>query len=397
MRFLHTADWHLGRIFHGVHLTEDQAHLLDQLVDLVREARVDAVLVAGDVYDRAVPPPEAVALLDETLSRIVLDLGVPVVVVAGNHDSPERLAFGSRLLGRGGLHVAGAVAPADGSACAGRPLVLSDDHGPVEVWAVPYVEPAVARARLGDDTLHDHDRAVRAVLIRTMASGATAPGPGASGRRVLVTHAFVAGGRASESERPLSVGGSGAVEPACFEGWSYVALGHLHRPQTAGGDHIRYAGSLFRYSFDETDHPKSVSLVDLDGRGGVRVEHLALTPRREVRRVEGRLSDLLAAPTGSGAEDYLLVTLLDEGPVYDALGRLREVFPNLLHIERSCGTLAGAGGQGSGGAERLRLGDLELFRAFFDEVTGQELTPAETGVFTEVVEGLRRAEREAER
>jgi len=224
------------------------------------------------------------------------------------------------------------------------------------------------------------------------------PTSSASGpRSVLIAHAFVAGGRESESERPLTVGGSGAVDPACFSGFHYVALGHLHRPQTAGAAHIRYSGSLFKYSFDEADQPKSVSIVELDSSGRVNVETVTLNPRREVRRLEGRLADLLASPPATGAEDYLMVILLDEGPVYDAIGRLREIYPNVLHIERPSLLAGGDEGGGPSGAERLRMDDLELFKAFFEEVTGQELTGVQAEVFTEVVEDLRRREREASR
>jgi exonuclease SbcD len=408
MRLLHTADWHLGRIFYGQHLTEDQAHLLGQFVDLAREVRPGAILVAGDIYDRAVPPPEAVVLLDDVLFRLVLDLKVPVVMVAGNHDSPERLAFASRVLGRQGLHVFGGLAglPA--------PVILEDEHGPVAIHAVPYAEPPVAREWLGasgeDDGVRDHDRAMRAVLNRLRLE--TGPGlpfarngglfetVGSTPRSVLITHAFVAGGAVSESERPLSVGGAGTVDPSAFEGWSYVALGHLHRPQTAGADHVRYSGSLYRYSFDEADHAKTVNLVHIDGRGGLRVEGIPLQPRREVRRISGRLADLLSgsnllsgSAAGGSPDDYLMVTLLDDGPVHDAMGRLREAYANVLHIERA--GLLGAAGSGDGpGHDHRRVTDRELFGAFYADVTGSELTAGEGETLDSILEDLTRRERE---
>ncbi len=393
MRLLHTADWHLGRIFHGQHLTEDQAYLLDQVVDIVRESGVDAVLIAGDVYDRAVPPPEAVSLLDDVLARLVLGLRVPVVVIAGNHDSPERLGFASRLLERGGLHVAGVPAPDGG------PVVLEDRHGPVQIHPLPYTEPPVARQVLGLDGLDDHDSATGAFLDRLRGDrldGSQTHPPG--GRRtVVVAHAFVAGGASSESERPLSVGGAGTVDPSRFRGFTYVALGHLHRPQAAGADHVRYSGSLFKYSFDEADHEKSVTLVEVDADGKVRVEEVPLRPRRDVRRVEGYFRDLLAGrgvPPGS-REDYLMVTLLDTGAVLDPIGRLREVYPNVLHVERPALWTGGRdAGQGAG-AERLRLDDMDLFRAFFLDVTGEQLSEEQEAAYASVVEDLRRRQREA--
>lgn len=404
MRLVHTADWHLGRIFYGIHLTEDQAYLLDQFVDLVKSVRPDAVLVSGDVYDRAVPPPEAVALLDDVLSRIVLGLGVPVIAIAGNHDSPERVAFGSRLLARQGLHVRGGPPEAANSPEGLGPVVLEDRYGPVRFYAIPYADPAAVRAGLNDDSVTDHDGALRALLDRVRT------GHPAGVRSVVLAHAFVAGGEAAESERPLTVGGAGTVDAGRFEGFTYVALGHLHRAQTAGSERVRYPGSLFAYSFDEAGRPKSVEVVEIDGgpEAEVRAERVELRPRRNVRRVEGFLADLLRKeaptvgaqaslrPAGDGddgrPDDYLMVTLLDDGPVLDAMGRLREVYPNVLHIERPALTAAGAGPAASG--ERRGLDELELFGRFFAEVTGSELTAEQKAVYGRVLERLGRRERE---
>ncbi len=378
MRLLHTADWHLGRIFHGVHLTEDQAHVLDELVRLVADARPDAVLVAGDVFDRAVPPQEAVALLDEVLSRIVLGLEVPVVLVAGNHDSPERLAFGAEMLARSRLHVAGRVAAEP------RPVVLEDAHGPVEVWPVPFLEPAVVREALGDGEVHDQRAALAAMLDRVRA--AATPGR----RQVLVAHAAVAGCATSESERPLAIGGAETVEPALFEGFHYVALGHLHRPQAAGAGHVRYAGSLLKYSFSEIDHVKSVTLVELDRAGRCRTEAIPLAPRRDLRRIEGRIAEIEARGPEGPSEDYLLVRLLDEGPVVDPMGRLRRIYPNVLHVERPRWTP-----QADGAARpdvHRRLSDEDLFAAFFEQMTGEALDAEARETLREVLDALRREE-----
>src|SRR4051794_40817170 len=210
MRFIHTADWHLGRLFHGVHLTNDQHHALMQLVELVKQERPDAVLVAGDIYDRAIPPPEAVELLDEVLCRLVIDLKIPVVLIAGNHDSPQRLNFGSRLLANRRLYVTGNL-PAK---C--ESVVFADEHGPVHVYAVPYCEPMLVRQCLECEDVVDHDSAMRALVARI---GTTHP---SGERKILMAHAFVAGGAECESERPLSVGGAGTVDAASLGGFDYV-------------------------------------------------------------------------------------------------------------------------------------------------------------------------------
>jgi exonuclease SbcD len=382
MRLLHTADWHLGRILHGVHLTEDQAHVLDQFVTLVKDSQVDAVLIAGDIYDRAVPPPEAVALLDDTLARLVRGLKIPVLMVAGNHDSPTRLDFASRLLEGQGLHVVGNIP------CMPRCIVLRDQHGPVYCYALPYAEPAVARATLENPTLHDHDMAMQALLAQVR----TAHPDGA--RAVLVTHAFVLGGEESESERPLAIGGAGTVPAACFAGFHYVALGHLHRPQTVGTTPIHYAGSLLKYSFAEASHAKSVSLVDIDVHGCCTVERIPLTPRREVRCLTGTLAEILTGPQpGESRDDYLMVTLLDREPLLDALGKLCTVYPNVLHLLRPQLSLTGKGGEPRG--DHRCLSDVELFNAFFEQMTGEELNAAQAEAYSTIVEALRRREREA--
>lgn len=381
MRILHTSDWHLGRIFHGIHLTDDQAHILDQFVKLVINEKPDVVLIAGDIYDRSVPPTEAVKLLDEVLSRILMDAKVPIILIAGNHDSPERLAFGTRLLALQGLHIVGQ--PAVNL----TPVIIHDSQGPVYFCPLPYADPAVVRDRLSVPDATDHDRA-----MISMVRHITAPIPFGI-RTVALAHAFVAGGKGSESERPLSIGGSGTVEATCFQPFHYVALGHLHRPQDAGSGNIHYSGSLLKYSFSESAHQKSVTMVDMDSSGRVALEKIPLSPRREVRCLEGYINDILSGPqSGENKYDYILVTLKDPGPILDAVGKLRQVYPNVLHIERphlfDGGELRGPGG------DHRRLSEIDLFSSFFEQVTGAELSVEQIRVFTETVELIYRQERE---
>lgn len=379
MRLLHTSDWHLGRGLHGVSLIDDQRYLLDQFIELARQWRPHVVVIAGDVYDRAVPPTEAVCLLDEVLNRLVAQLGLPVVLIAGNHDSGERLNFGADLLRNHGLHVAGQ--PSTGR----PPVVLCDEHGPVHVHAVPYAEPAVVRHQLDRPELQGHAEALGCLLdaIRERRVAGT--------RSVLVGHCFVGGGQVSESERPLSVGGAGMVDAAVFTGFDYVALGHLHRPQTCGDGRVQYSGSLLPYSFGEAGQAKAVLQVEMDADGRCQVERIALTPRRQVRCLSGTLADLLAsAPSSSSAEDYLMVTLQDDGPVFDAMGRLREVYPNVLHLERAA--LTAAAGSDLVPPDHRQTGDAQLFAAFYAHVTGEDLGPARQEVFARIADEARRQE-----
>lgn len=389
MRFLHSADWHLGRVYHGVSLLEDQAHVLQQFVRIAADTRPDAILLAGDIYDRSVPPAEAVRLLGLVLEQLVLELKIPVVMIAGNHDGPDRLAFGSGLLQRAGLVVRG---PVEMDAA---PLVLRDAHGEVEIHALPYAEPALVRSASGDESITDHHAALAAQTAAVRA--ARAPGR----RAVVVAHAFVQGGAESESERPLSVGGAGAVGAEVFAGFDYVALGHLHRPQALGGEgaepwrnaRIQYAGSLLKYSFAEADHAKSANLVEMDAEGNCTVERIALVPRRDLRILEGELAALVAAAaTDPARDDYLLARLTDQGALLDAMGKLRSAYPNALAIERPA--LIGDG-PGRAAADHRRTRIQDLFASFHQETTGVALEPAAQAALDRVVDRLEQEARAA--
>ena len=393
MRLIHTADWHLGRLFHNQHLTEDQAHVLGQLVELARDVRPAAVIVAGDLYDRAVPPTEAVDLLDEVLTELVDGLGVPVVAIAGNHDSAVRVGFGAALLRERGLHLVGELPQA------ASPIVLRDEHGPVRITALPFADPAVARDVYGEE-IHDQQAVTAAGVRRALA------GDGEHERRVLVVHAFVAGGLESESERPLSVGGAQQVPVSVFRGFDYVALGHLHRPQYCGVETVRYAGSLLKYSFAEHAHAKSVSVVDIGPRGSaegeagregaasVAVEEVRLSPLRDVRRLEGTLAELLQrSPDDPHRDDYVLASLLDDGALFDPIGRLRAAYPNTLAVERPAYVHPGADGE-----QRPRPGsvsEIKLFESFFSYVTDGELGDARREALAGVIDQIERRRREA--
>lgn len=380
MKFLHTADWHLGRQFHNVSLLDDQSHLLDQFVALAKDREVDAVVIAGDVYDRAVAPANAVSLLNDVLERLVLSAGIPVLMIAGNHDSPERLGFGSKLLNAGGFHVYGPLRSAL------EPVALPDAHGEVHFCPLPFADPAVVRLHLDDDSLHSHDAAVGALATQLRAKLPT------DARAVAIGHCWVSGGTESESERPLTVGGTGEVSSTCFDGFQYTALGHLHRPQQVG-EGIHYSGSLLKYSFSEVDHRKSVNLVDIDAGGAVTVERIELSPRRDVRIIEGALDELLKGPAaGEPADDYLLVRLSDQKAILDAIGKLRLVYPNVLHLERP-GLQAGESAELKGG-DHLKRKEVDLYKDFYKEVTGNELIEGGEKVFQEVMQSLRRAEQE---
>ena len=385
MRFIHTADWHLGRLFFGRHLTDDQAHVLDELVHLARDARAEAVVIAGDIYDRAVPPVEAVELFDDTLSRLLLDEKLKVIYIAGNHDSAARLGFGSRLLAGGGVFVAGQL-QADAA-----PVVLDDAHGKVAFSLLPYMEPATVRFAYGEEAqdLMGFDEATSFAVAR---AAALVP---EGCRSVAVAHAFIAGGASSESERPLSVGGSDSVSPACFAPFSYTALGHLHAPQQAGAENIRYSGSLMKYSFSEAGQRKGATVVDLAADGAVTIEEAAFVAPHDLQVVRGTLQEILEdRERFPKSEDYTAVELMDKGPVLDAHGKLSRIYPNVLQVTRP-GLMEQAGALREQGRKKLERPDDVLFGEFFADMTGETLDEAQKKELFDVLEELLREEREA--
>ncbi|PZT73739.1 MULTISPECIES: exonuclease SbcCD subunit D [unclassified Streptomyces] len=321
MRILHTSDWHLGRSFHRVSLLDAQAAYLDHLVDTVREHEVDAVVVAGDVYDRAVPPLSAVRLFDDALHRLA-DAGVPTVMISGNHDSARRLGVGAGLIGRAGIHLR-----TDPAHC-GTPVVLPDAHGDVAFYGLPYLEPALAKDVLKAGRA-GHEAVLTAAMDRVRADLAGRP---ATTRSVVLAHAFVAGGEASDSERDITVGGVAAVPAGVFDGVDYVALGHLHGCQSVT-DRVRYSGSPLAYSFSEATHRKTMWLIDLDASGTVTGERVDCPVPRRLARIRGRLDALLDDPALDRHEDaWVEATLTDPVRPAEPMARLAERFPHTLGL-----------------------------------------------------------------
>lgn len=321
MRFLHTSDWHLGRSFHRVNLLSAQRAFLDHLVETVRAREIDAVLVAGDVYDRAVPPLAAVELFDDALHRLAA-LGVPTVMISGNHDSARRLGVGSGLMERAGIHLR--TDPAD----CGTPVLLTDAHGPVALYGLPYLEPAMVRDTLGARRA-DHAEVLGAAMERVRADLAGRP---AGTRSVVLAHAFVTGGAVSDSERDITVGGVASVPVAVFDGVDYVALGHLHGCQTLT-ERVRYSGSPLAYSFSEAEHRKSSWIVDLDVDGAVHAERVDCPVPRPLARIRGRLEQLLEDPGPARHEDsWVEATLTDTARPHEPMARLVKRFPHLVSL-----------------------------------------------------------------
>lgn len=382
MRFIHTADWHLGRCFHGAVLTNDQSKLLmEEFLPLVKDEEAEAVVIAGDVYDRGVPPVEAVQLFDEVLARLQ-EMQIPVLYIAGNHDSAIRLEFGSRLLAKAQIYVRGRVSTGN------APVVLADEHGPVCFALLPYAEPLQVRRIYEVDELLTFDGANR--LLAEKVQSQIPKGA----RSVAVAHAFLAGGEPSASERLLSVGGADRVRPGSFKGFSFTALGHLHNPQAAGAENIRYSGSLMKYSFAEEKQQKGVNVVELDAEGNAATSFMPLAAAHDMRSLSDTFTEILNnREKYPVSRDYLEICLTDQGIVPNAMARLREVFPNILNIRQEEGMGEGLTAVRSG-REMLRKDETDLFAQFYEEMAGVPLTEAQLELARECVREVRQEERE---
>ncbi|MGY1783126.1 exonuclease SbcCD subunit D [Geodermatophilus sp. SYSU D01036] len=357
MRLLHTSDWHIGRSLHGAELLAEQEAVLSGLARVVAEEGVDAVVVAGDVYDRAVPSADAQAVLDRVVGRLV-GAGATVVLTPGNHDSARRLGTFSSLLTKAGLHVRAETARLD------EPVLLPDAHGEVAVYGLPYLEPEIARHELGVPDARSHEGVLRAAMDRVRADLFLRPGT----RSVVLAHAFVGGGVASDSERDICVGGVDVVPAPVFDGIDYVALGHLHRPQTLS-ERVRYSGSPLGYSFGEAGQDKQVWLVDLDAGGLAGVRSVPLPAPRPLTVLTGTLDDLLADPAHTAAEEaWVSARLTDPVRPADPMRALRTRFGHCVHLEWIGGT---DGGDGRSYQERLRgRDDLDVAGEFVAHVRG---------------------------
>ena len=383
MKIFHTADWHLGKLVQGVYMTQEQRGILNRFLEEIDIEKPDVVVIAGDLYDRAVPPTEAVNLLDEVLAEIVLKREIPVLSIAGNHDSPGRLNFGSKLMQESGLHIVGQLTKEI------RPIILSDKFGEVHFHLIPYADPSQVRYLFEDDTVTNHQEAMRRIVEEIERD------LDKSKRHVFVGHAFVTSHgqqieNTSDSERPIAIGGAECVDAALFKSFHYTALGHLHQAHFVLNETIQYAGSPLKYSISEEHHKKGFLIVELDQEGIVTVEKRLLIPNRDMRTVEGYLQDILKHPLN---DDYVFVQLLDETPVLSPMEQIRTVYPNAMHVERKVfqsPVLRAEEGQIS----RRKMDDVALFQSFYTEVSGKKPSEETEKLFKEVLTSLMNDERE---
>ena len=396
MRFLHTADWHLGRIFYGQYLTDDQAHVLEnQFFSILKDEKIDGILLAGDVFDRAVPPIEAIELWDSIITRLAMDYKVPLFVVSGNHDGAERLEVGRSMLSQSGIHIWGSPHHAL------QPFEFEGADGKVAICPMPFSEPCRIGDALGlgatvskpvdmdmsEDSLfsyvetdeqepaslnlHNYDQMYQAwsdYLYKQVPKGM---------RSIAISHAFVMGGDIGGSERTLSIGGSEQVSPQVFKDFHYTALGHLHGPQRMGADYIRYSGSPLKYSFDEHTQKKSFTIIDMDTKGQVDISTIPVEAKRDVVILKGYFEDLLNNKElqAKHKDDYVQARLLDTMPIMDGMAKLRQVYHRCMTID-----LVGRVATPMADMDEVvfkELNERELFNQFAETVWKEPLTERE--------------------
>ncbi|ELB2135106.1 exonuclease SbcCD subunit D [Vibrio parahaemolyticus] len=374
MKFIHTSDWHLGRQFHNVSLLEDQQAVLEQLIQYIENNPVDAVIVAGDVYDRSVPPTIAIELLNRVVKRICGELNTPMILISGNHDGAERLGFGSEQMKRSGLHI---ISNFEDML---TPVVIETKAaGHVAFYGMPYNDPEQVRY-VYKEPVSTHDEAHKLIAEKITEQFQS------EHRNILISHCFVDGAIESESERPLSIGGSDRVSHEHFLNFDYVALGHLHQPQKKGEEYIRYSGSLMKYSFGEQNQKKGFTLVEIGKDGFIGAEHIELTAPHEMRIVEGELEQILEwGKTDPKSEDYLLVRLMDKHAILNPMEKLRTVYPNVLHLEKP-GMLIGV--EQEMAQAKLARSEIDMFKDFFAEAQDSELSNEQEQAISDIIKQL---------
>ena len=374
MKFLHLSDLHLGKRVNECSMLEDQQYILGEILRIIDSEAPDAVLIAGDVYDKSVPSAEAVTLLDDFLVQLA-SRRVQTCLISGNHDSAERLSFGGRLMDAAGIHIAPVY---DGSLA---PLTLSDEHGPVDIYLLPFLKPVQVRRFFPDEDIESYTDAMAAVLRAANVDTAR--------RNVLVAHQFVTGAVPCESEE-LSVGGTDNVDVSVFDDFDYVALGHIHGPQKIGRETVRYCGTPLKYSFSEVGHKKSVTVVELAEKGSVAIRTVPLVPKRDMSELRGTYNELMLRENYEGKpfrNDYLRITLTDEEDIPNAVNNLRTVYPYIMRLDYdNRRTRTESHVDGAEQVERKR--PLTLFEEFYESQNGQPMSEEQRSFAKQLMERI---------
>ncbi|KAI4443230.1 Nuclease SbcCD subunit D [Schaedlerella arabinosiphila] len=378
MKFIHLSDLHIGKRVNEFSMLEDQKYILEKILETAEAEAADGVILAGDLYDKPVPPAEAVRVLDAFLTRLA-EMGMPVFAVSGNHDSAERVAFGAQLFSGRGVYVSPVY---DGKV---EYISLRDSFGEVRVYLLPFVKPAVVRHVFEEEEIDSYQDAVRAAVEHMEVDPAV--------RNVLVAHQFVTGAARCESEEIL-VGGLDNVDAAVFDQFDYVALGHIHSPQHVGRETVRYCGTPLKYSFSEAGQEKSVTVVELGDKGDVGIRKIPLKPLRDMRRIRGSYMEVTdrAFYQDMNMEDYVQITLTDEEDVPDGMQKLRVIYPNLMRLEYD-NTRTRESGDVNGACEVEQKSELELFGEFYELQNNQAMSGKQEAFVRRLIEEVQERQR----
>ena len=373
MKLIHISDLHIGKRVNEVSMIDEQEYILNQILQIIDDEKPDAVLIPGDVYDKSVPSAEAVTLFDDFLCALA-ERKLEVFISSGNHDSPERLAFGGRLMEDKGIHLSPVY---DGSVV---PTVLEDAFGEIRIWMLPFLKPAHVKRFYPEEGIESYTDACR-VAVEKMGID-----PGR--RNILLTHQFVTGSATCESEE-IIVGGTDNVDAAVFDGFDYVALGHIHGPQNVGSERIRYCGTPLKYSFSEAGHRKSVTILELEEKGTFRMHEVPLIPRHDMRQIRGSYEEVTARKfyEGTPVEDFLHITLTDEEDVPEAMARLRVIYPNLMKLTYD-NTRTRSNAVIDGAVDVQRKSPLELFGELYEQQNNQPMSRIQQTFLEDLIESI---------
>lgn len=389
MKIFHMGDWHIGKLVNGFYMTEDQEYLLNQVCNLIEKERPDLLIMAGDLYDRALPPLAAVELLDKMLPKIVLDLKTPVIVIAGNHDGRERVNFASSMLKKSGFYVTGLLKEKV------EKLVLEDEFGKINFYPIPFADVPVVREIYKDENIKSPNDAMKRIVEEIDKE------INLEERNIAIAHGYVTKMsedgdfsklEESESEKPISIGGSDFIDYSIFKKFNYTALGHLHSPQKVGEEKIRYSGSLMKYSFSEVNQKKGITILEIDKDGEISYRIHELKPLRDFRIIEGYYKDIISnyKEDKLNHEDYIKVVLLDEGELINPMEGLRSVYPNIMELTRKTRVLEAMSNKNIANIDEKSK--VKLFEDFYENVMDEAPSEEELRILTETIENLERRE-----
>ena len=375
MKFVHLSDLHLGKRVGEFSMLEEQKHILAQIIGIIAEEKPDGVFIAGDIYDKALPSAEAVVLFDDFLVQLAA-LRTQVFIISGNHDSPERLAFGNRLIDAGGIH----ISPVYSGEI--KPFSIVGECGTADIYMLPFIKPANVRACFPDEKIESYTDAVRLAVDKMRINK--------SSMNILLTHQFVTGAERSDSEDKISVGGTDNVDASVFDGFDYVALGHIHKPQNIGTERIRYCGTPLKYSFSEAGQDKSVTVAELNGKRCLNVRTIPLVPLHDMHEISGKYAELTLKSfyeKTTYMNDYMHITLTDEDDIPDAVMKLRTIYRNLMKLDYdNTRTRHSADVNGAQAVESKS--PLELFSEFFELRNGSEMSPEQSEFMAKIIESV---------